>query len=143
METPVQRAFACRSPEELDAIAAEILSLLPGPGTVGFYGPLGAGKTALIKALCRRLGVVHTTASPSFALLHEYALPDGEPVYHFDFFRIRSETEAYDLGYESYFFSGRYCFIEWAEKVRRLLPPGCAEIRIEAGPQKRTITLTL
>ncbi len=143
MEAPVQREFTCAGPDQLDTIAAEILRTLGGPRVVAFHGPLGAGKTALIKALCRQLGVADTAASPTFAIIHEYAGLDGEPVYHFDLFRIASETELYDLGYEQYFYSGRYCFIEWAEKAQRLLPPGAASVSISVSGPVRTITLSI
>ncbi len=142
METPVQRVFTPSGPADMDRVAAGVLDLLGTPRVVALTWPLGAGKTTLVKALCRQLGVVDGTASPSFAILLEYALPDGRPVYHFDFYRIESESEAYDLGYENYFFSGAWCFVEWADKVRDLLPAGHAEIRIGVDDRQRTITVT-
>lgn len=87
-----------------------------------FYGGLGAGKTTVIKELCSQLGVVDTVTSPTFALVNEYNTELGEAVYHFDFYRIESLEEVYDLGYEEYFYSGSLCLIEWPEKVEPLLP---------------------
>jgi tRNA threonylcarbamoyladenosine biosynthesis protein TsaE len=143
MEAPAQRVFTCRRPEDLDPVAGELTGLLGGPRVVALYGQLGAGKTTLIKAICRHLGVRDTAASPTFAIIHEYLLADGDPVYHFDFYRIKSESEVFDLGYEHYFYSGRYCFVEWADKVEHLLPPGTARIRISVEEPARTLSLSL
>ena len=142
METPVQKVYTCGSPEQIDTVAAALLPLIGRPRVVAFYGPLGAGKTLLIKALCRQLGIMDQTASPSFAIMHEYAMPGGQPVYHFDFFRIKSEAEAYDLGFENYFYSDCYCFVEWAEKVGSLLPAGHAAVHIAVENRHRTITFS-
>lgn len=87
-----------------------------------FYGSMGAGKTTLIKAVCEALGVEDTVTSPTFALVNEYSTANGEPVFHFDFYRIECLEEAYDLGYEEYFYSGRLCLVEWPEKIDALIP---------------------
>ena len=96
-----------------------------------FYGAMGAGKTSFIKAICEELGVQDVITSPTFAIVNEYALPSGDAVYHFDFYRINKMEEAYDLGYEEYFYSGQYCFIEWPEKIDSLLPENCTKVHIE------------
>src|SRR5690606_36136420 len=108
-----------------------------------FYGPMGAGKTTLIKAICGQLEVTDATASPTFSIVNEYTTPRG-PVYHFDFYRIKSEQEAFDLGYEEYFYSGNYCFVEWPEKIAGLLPPDAVSVRIDAEADgKRICTVSL
>jgi len=85
-----------------------------------FYGDMGAGKTTLIKSLCKALGSTDNITSPTFSIINEYAGPNK--IYHFDFYRLKSQTEALDIGCEEYFYSGNYCFIEWPEKIPDLLP---------------------
>lgn len=87
-----------------------------------FNGPMGSGKTTLIKAISKELGVMDMTSSPTFSLVNEYHSNTDQIVYHFDFYRIEIEDEAYDMGVEEYFESGAWCFIEWPEKVQNLLP---------------------
>lgn len=114
---------------ELPDVAARVLAAAGGRRVFLFYGEMGAGKTTLIKALCARLGVVDATSSPTFAIVNEYTSPEG-PIYHFDFYRIKSEQEAFDLGYEDYFYSGRYCLVEWPEKIAGLLPADAVSVKI-------------
>ena len=106
-----------------------------------FYGDMGAGKTTLIKALCACLGTLEPVTSPTFSIVNEYSIP-GNKIYHFDFYRLKNQTEALDLGYEEYFYSGAYCFVEWPEKIPALLPDTFvkAEITVAAGGA-RQITL--
>jgi len=92
------------------------------PNCIAFYGEMGAGKTTFIKAICQNLGVEDITSSPSFSLINEYLSNTGKSVYHFDFYRINDIEEAYDIGYEDYFYSNNLCLIEWAEKIETLLP---------------------
>lgn len=87
-----------------------------------FHGEMGTGKTTLIKELAKQLGVLDNVSSPTFSLVNEYLSQKGETIYHFDFYRIEDETEAYDIGIEEYFYSNHWCFIEWPEKVENLLP---------------------
>lgn len=95
-----------------------------------FHGGMGAGKTTFIKALCSELGVTEVVASPTFAIVNEYMAQNGEPVYHFDFYRVKTMDEACDFGCEDYFYSGNYCFIEWPELVEPLLPDDTADVCI-------------
>ena len=118
---------------ELPQVAARVLAAAGERRVFLFYGEMGAGKTTLIKALCTCLGVEDATSSPTFAIVNEYAT-SRDSVYHFDFYRIKSEQEAFDLGYEDYFYSGRYCFVEWPEKIATLLPPDAVSIRISVQP---------
>jgi tRNA threonylcarbamoyladenosine biosynthesis protein TsaE len=94
-----------------------------------FHGEMGAGKTTLIKAIAKQLGVAHTTASPTFSLVNEYSSPQG-PVYHFDLYRLKNEREAFDFGIEDYLYSGHYCFIEWPDRIPKLLPESYAVLRL-------------
>ena len=95
-----------------------------------FHGGMGAGKTTFIKALCLELGVTEVVASPTFAIVNEYMAQNGEPVYHFDLYRVKTMDEACDFGCEDYFYSGSYCFIEWPELVEPLLPDDTADVCI-------------
>lgn len=93
-------------------------------------GEMGAGKTTLVKAIGHELGIVDTISSPTYSLVNEYADQLDETYYHFDFYRIRDEEEAYDIGTEEYFYSGALCFIEWSEKIPSLIPDEYLEINI-------------
>ena len=115
----------------LDAAAAEFLDAVGDERLIAFYGHLGAGKTTFIKALCDNLGVEDNVCSPTFTIVNEYQAASGEPVYHFDFYRVDSLKEAADLGLEEYFYSGSFCFMEWPEKIADLLPEETVEVRIE------------
>lgn len=121
---------------ELPEVAARVLAAAGGRRVFLFYGEMSAGKTTLIKALCIRLGVVDATSSPTFAIVNEYTSPEG-PIYHFDFYRIKSEQEAFDLGYEDYFYSGRYCLVEWPEKIAGLLPADAVSVKITVQTDNR------
>ncbi len=96
-----------------------------------FYGKMGAGKTTFVKAVCEELGVEDVITSPTFAIINEYSQPDGTPLYHFDFYRIKKLEEVYDMGYEDYFYSGSLCFIEWPELIEDVLPDDAVRVSIE------------
>jgi len=124
METQVNHV------NQLGRVAREILQSFPTSRVFLLYGDMGAGKTTFIKAICQELGVVESTSSPTFSIVNQYQSPEGS-VYHFDFYRIKDEQEAFDMGYEEYFYSGDYCFIEWPEKIANLLPPDAKAITID------------
>jgi tRNA threonylcarbamoyladenosine biosynthesis protein TsaE len=107
----------------IEDAARELLNAFPERKIFAFYGEMGAGKTTFIKALCRILKVSDVTSSPSFGLIHEYRTTGNDYIYHFDFYRIEKVEEVFDIGYEEYIYSGRYCFIEWPEKIESVLPP--------------------
>lgn len=126
--------------EQLPDVARRLLDEFPDERFFAFFGPMGVGKTTLIKELCAQLGVTQNVCSPTFAIVNEYSDAQGGPIYHFDFYRIKKLEEAYDIGYEEYFYSGCYCFTEWTEKIEPLLPDHY--LRIDIAEQQGTRTLT-
>lgn len=127
--------------ESLPAAAAWLIENAGDKRVFVFQAPMGAGKTTFIKAICAFLQVEDSTSSPTFSIVNEYHSENG-PIYHFDFYRLKSEQEAFDLGYEEYFYSGDYCFIEWPEKTPNLIPEDAAIVKIEVTEdQSRTIIL--
>jgi len=116
----------------LDAAARFVIDATPDQLFYAFSGDMGSGKTTLIQALVKELGSTDPVSSPTFSLVNEYEIEDGgvNTIYHFDFYRIESIEEVYDIGYEEYFYSNNYCFIEWPEKIETLLPENYIEIRI-------------
>ncbi len=171
------KILALKNLSELPAIAKAILEFaetkLPPFGRAGvgcifcFYGELGAGKTTLIKELCKQLGVTDKGSSPTFALINEYRAQapslkgedkdnsslsqrdsfgagggQGLCIYHLDLYRLKSESEIYDIGYEDYLFSGNYCFIEWPEKIERLLPKDYVKVKIDVKNEERIISIS-
>jgi len=108
-----------------------------------FDGQMGAGKTTLIKAICNELGIIDETSSPTFSLVNVYETKQGDEMYHFDFYRIKDEYEALDIGSDEYFYSGNFCFIEWAEKIPSLIPSKNLKISIKLGSNNsRIISVT-
>lgn len=117
--------------KSLDKAAKKLIGQFPDQRVFAFYGKMGAGKTTFIQAVCRVLGTSDNVTSPTFALINEYKTEAGDSIFHFDFYRIKDLEEAYDLGYEDYFYSGNYCLIEWPEKIETLLPQNYVEVKIE------------
>ncbi len=136
------RCFLVSTLRGLDEVADELMGHHTSGRIFAFYGEMGAGKTAFIKAICRRLGVAREVQSPTFALVNEYVTGEALPVYHFDFYRIKKSSEALDIGFEEYLDSGGYCFIEWPEMVEELLPSDTVKVLIspeESTPGHRRI----
>lgn len=107
-----------------------------------FSGEMGAGKTTLIKAICEYLGVEDATTSPTFSLVNEYGGQLESTIYHFDFYRIKDESEAMDMGVEEYFDSGNLCLVEWPDKIPSLLPYQYLSVNISVeGKGDRKIIL--
>ena len=115
---------------EIDILANRFVENMNHRKVFAFYGEMGAGKTTFIKAICGALGVTETITSPTFAIVNEYEKEEGEPIFHFDFYRIKDIDEAYDFGYEDYFYSGNICFIEWPQLVEPLLPENVVKVQI-------------
>ena len=116
---------------DLPKVAELVLESLNGRNVVAFFAPMGAGKTTLISTLMETLGSEDIVTSPTFALVNQYYTSEREPVYHFDFYRINSINEAFDMGYEEYFYSGDLCLVEWPEKVEQLLPDDTMVVKLE------------
>ena len=121
----------------LPQIKAAAIKFLEETGPVrkfAFHGHMGSGKTTFIKEICRQLGATDVVTSPTFSLVNEYSTASGETLYHFDLYRINSIEELFDLGYEDYFFSDSYIFVEWAEKAESLMPDLFMQVFVEEAP---------
>ena len=129
--------------DQIHEAAKQFIAAMEDNTVFAFYGKMGAGKTTFIKAVCEELGVSDVINSPTFAIVNEYRSDDsGELIYHFDFYRINKVEEAFDFGYEDYFYSGALCFIEWPELIEELLPMDAVKVCIEEQADgSRTITL--
>ena len=139
------KVFHIHGVEALGEVSEQLIALRGEADVIAFYGAMGAGKTTLIKDLCHRMGVTDEVNSPTFAIVNEYVTLEGDSVYHFDFYRIKKLEEAYDIGYDNYFYSGCLCLIEWPELIEPLLPD--RYLRVEIGPGKdddsREVTIEL
>ena len=137
METLILKSLS-----DLNVVADKFLRLMRDQKVFAFFGPMGVGKKTFIKALCNELGVVEIVTSPTFALVNEYQTNQGDVIFHFDFYRIEKLEEVFDFGYEDYFFSGNYCFIEWPDKVAEILPENVVYVQmIENSDGTRTINI--
>ncbi len=155
------KVISLKNITELPSAAESILKYAQGKKIFCFYGELGAGKTTLIKEICKQLGVIDTGSSPTYSIINEYEAPllspqkgeDGLPssspmgrlggaLYHFDLYRLKSESEIYDIGYEDYIFSGNYCFIEWPEKMEHLLSEKYVKVKINVDGEERNISIS-
>jgi tRNA threonylcarbamoyladenosine biosynthesis protein TsaE len=125
--------------KQLPVAAKRILEFTSGQKILAFYGSMGAGKTTIIKAVCKALGAKDIVSSPTFTLVNEYKTNKGEVLYHIDFYRIRKMEEVFDFGIEEYFLSGSYCFMEWPELIEEILPPETVRIRIAVGKNEQRI----
>lgn len=128
--------------KHIPAAAAKILELTSGNRLIAFHGVMGAGKTTIIKAVCKLLGAEDIVSSPSFTLVNEYRTSNGGSIYHIDFYRIRKPSEVLDFGIEEYFVSGYYCLMEWPELIGDILPGESAMIYITVGDEgQRTVDI--
>jgi tRNA threonylcarbamoyladenosine biosynthesis protein TsaE len=139
----MQKQFVCEDEDELYPVVDAIIKESVSNKIFAFFGNMGAGKTTLIKKICEKLNVTDHVSSPTFSLVNEYETNTGELIYHFDFFRIKSPSEAVDIGFDEYLYSGNLCLIEWAEKVQPLLPEETIIIKIVPENNVRNITLNL
>lgn len=128
-----KKEFHINGVDELGQVADYLISLRNESDIIAFYGPMGAGKTTLIKNLCHKMGVTDEVNSPTFAIVNEYVTVEGESVYHFDFYRIKKLEEVFDIGYDNYFYSGNLCLLEWPEMIDPLMPDRFVRVDIALG----------
>jgi len=127
---------------EIHDAARWFWELLDGGAVVALRGPMGAGKTSFVHALCDVKGVKDAVSSPTFSLVNEYLVPGGGKIYHIDLYRIRDEEEAMQAGIEDILYSGSVCFVEWPEKAPGIFPTETVEAEIEVNPDmSRTVSL--
>jgi tRNA threonylcarbamoyladenosine biosynthesis protein TsaE len=129
---------------DLSAVAKDIINFAGDTKIWLLNGEMGAGKTTLSKTICAELGVIDTVSSPTFSLVNQYLTQKGETIYHFDFYRLKDEQEAFHIGVEEYFYSENICLIEWASKIPSFLPPTYIEVNIfknelEMNEQRRFV----
>ena len=131
--------------QDIQRAARQFVEAMGERKMFAFYGPMGVGKTTFIRAVCEQLQVDDAITSPTFAIVNEYALPNRDKtIYHFDFYRIKSINEVYDIGYEEYFFSGQPCLLEWPKMIEPLLPEDTVNIFITVNPDNsRTLKIEL
>jgi len=126
--------------QDLDTISEDIIRSAKGLSVWLINGEMGAGKTTLVKSICRELSVNEVVSSPTFSIINEYKTSQGKSIFHFDFYRLKSELEAYDIGVNEYFESGNICLVEWAEKIPSLIPDHYFEITLQiSDPTSRAI----
>ena len=128
--------------KHLPAAAKELLKHSANKKIFAFYGTMGAGKTTIIKAICKHLGATDIVSSPTFTLVNEYKTSLGESLFHIDFYRIRKQEEVFDFGLEEYLTGDSYCFMEWPELVEELLPEETVRVRITIeNSEQRVLSL--
>jgi len=135
----MERVWKVNDIAGMATVAREILANCRSVKVICLHGDLGSGKTTLVQEICRRIGVDAPVQSPTFSIVNEYRDGSGDPVYHFDFYRLKRIEEAYDLGYEQYLYSGYFCFIEWPEQVEGLPMPEKVDVYIESCDGIRNI----
>lgn len=123
---------------DLPVVAQQLSDFAGNEKVFIFEGDMGAGKTTFIKNFCKHLGIADVVSSPTYSIVNEYESPNG-PVFHFDFYRIKDIREAYDLGYEEYFYGGGVCLIEWPERVEELLPEKLIKVEIKVLDENRRL----
>lgn len=141
------KTFEISSLDTINSCAQEFIDYVSGcssqSNVFAFFGRMGAGKTTFIKALCSALGAEDDVNSPTFTIVNEYRSAKGFPIYHFDFYRIKSIKEAYDIGIDEYFGGNGLCFMEWSEKIESILPEDVNRVEITVEPDgKRLVTLS-
>lgn len=130
-------------PEDAAKVAQALLAACPANRVFTFSGPMGVGKTTFIKALCGQLGVRSGMSSPSFSIVNEYRAANGDPVFHFDLYRLNRPEELQGIGFTEYLDSGHYCLVEWPAMGEGLYPPGTVAVALrESGGGSRTLAFT-
>lgn len=130
--------------EDIHEAARQFIAAMGNHRVFALYGGMGVGKTTFTKAICEELGVADVINSPTFAIVNEYADGNGDPIYHFDFYRIKRLSEAYDMGCDEYFYSGHLCLIEWPELIEEILPEETVAVTLtEEADGSRTVCMNL
>ena len=122
-------------------LAKGFTNYLKGGEFIFLFGEMGVGKTTLIKALSSSLGVTDIVSSPTFSLVNEYNCNGDYKIYHFDFYRLKNDLSAYDIGFEEYMSTEDYCFIEWSEKILDLLPNNVVKLYLSLNKNERVINV--
>ena len=136
-EVKMRHEITIKDLSDIDRAAGDFLEAIGNNRIIAFYAPMGAGKTTFTTALCRRLGVREdAVSSPTFAIVNEYRTGTGEPMYHFDFYRVNKVSEALDIGFYDYVDSGCLCVIEWPENIEDLLPEETLKVSITVNPDE-------
>ncbi|MBQ9400297.1 MAG: tRNA (adenosine(37)-N6)-threonylcarbamoyltransferase complex ATPase subunit type 1 TsaE [Bacteroidales bacterium] len=131
----MQHELTIKDLGSIDSAARSFLEQTAGHSIIALYGEMGAGKTTFTTAVCRALGVREdAVSSPTFSIVNEYRQADGQPLYHFDFYRIEKLGEALDIGFYDYVDSGCLCVMEWPENIEELLPDDTLRVRIKVAP---------
>lgn len=141
------KTFEIKSLDTINSCAQKFIDYVSScssqSNVFAFFGRMGAGKTTFIKALCSALGAEDDVNSPTFTIVNEYRSAKGFPIYHFDFYRIKSIKEAYDIGIDEYFGGNGLCFMEWSEKIESILPEDVNRVEITVEPDgTRRVTLS-
>ena len=126
---------------ELKSVALQLIQYKKQKNIICFYGEMGVGKTTFIKEICKNLLVNDNVSSPTFSIVNQYKTKQNKIVYHFDFYRLETEEEAYDMGYEEYFFQNDLCLIEWPEKIERLIPEDIIKVILTKKGEQRIIEI--
>ena len=133
--------FVVNCISDLKEVAVEVLKLSEGKNIICLYGEMGVGKTTFIKEICKELEVIDNVSSPTFSIVNEYKTKNDKFVFHFDFYRLETEEEAFDMGYEEYFYNDNLCFVEWPEKIKSLLPNEILKVEMIKENEKRIIEI--
>lgn len=138
----MKHTIEIKSLVDLDRAAGEFLNEIGDHKLIAFYAPMGAGKTTFTTAICHRLGVRDdAVSSPTFSIINEYKRGDGQPMFHFDFYRISKLEEALDIGFYDYIDSGALCIMEWPENIEELIPDDTLRVHIKVNPdESRTLS---
>ena len=126
---------------ELKSAALQLIQYKKNKNIICFYGEMGVGKTTFIKEICKNLLVDDNVMSPTFSIVNQYKTKQNKIIYHFDFYRLETEEEAYDMGYEEYFFQNDLCLIEWPEKIEGLIPEDIIKVILTKKGEQRIIEI--
>jgi len=136
------KKFIVENINDLDEISSKILTFSNQYKKFAFFGEIGVGKTTLIKFLLKNLGVNDNVTSPTFSIVNEYLSEKLGSIFHFDFYRIKNEKEAYDIGIDEYLSSDNYCFIEWPNNINSFIDDNFVNIYIDIiDDNKRNIMI--